>query len=192
MNIPVLCIIQARYNSTRLPGKMLCELGGESLIARGVRIACEAFGPENVVVACCSIDKCSPLADELARIGATVHWYNGAESDVLARFFECAHTYRWHPDSVLVRYTPDDAQKSVSMLRRVASGERLPVEWGGEAFTLAMLDEAQRRCVTVREREHISFALFRFPAPSTFDARQSTIDTVEDLEAARARVVACK
>src|SRR5690242_10612729 len=43
VNIPPLCIIQARLDSTRLERKMLLTLNGETLIARAWRIACEAF-----------------------------------------------------------------------------------------------------------------------------------------------------
>lgn len=146
MNIPPLCIIQARYGSTRLPGKMLLKIGGESLIARAWRIACEAFGEANVVVAIPECDLESALHAELRRINANVRTAIGvASDDVLGRFYEVAHSMRWHPDSVIVRYTPDDWRKNVAALRRVAGGTREPVEIGGEAFTLAQLDAAHER-----------------------------------------------
>ncbi len=200
MTIPTLCIIQARYHSTRLPGKMLLKLGDETLIARGYRIACEAFGKENVVVATPADIVSTPLADELKRIGAEVFHYEGAENDVLGRFHQCAHRYRWQPDTVLVRYTPDDPLKDVALLRRVAAGERLPVEIGGEAFTLAMLDAAHHRFLVRNRsmnddawearvalcREHISHALFpNSPPPPCPPGDWWTVDTMEQLEAAR-------
>lgn len=200
MTPPVLCLIQARYNSTRLAAKMLQTLAGESLIERGHRIACEAFRKEHVVVACCSVDKTSPLADELHRIGATVYWYDGAENDVLGRFHACAHQYRWHPDSVLHRWTSDDPFKSVEACRRVAAGERLPVELGGEAFTLAQLDKAYSTEFHVYSggvevsadhvREHITYALFPTESPRAPAGKCWTIDTQADLNAARERIEA--
>jgi spore coat polysaccharide biosynthesis protein SpsF (cytidylyltransferase family) len=184
VTIPPLCIIQARYHSTRLPGKMLLTLGGETLIARAWRIACEAFGAENCVVAFPMTDAASPLGDELRRIGVNAFPFVGDEDDVLSRFYFCAHTLRWHPDSVIVRYTPDDPFKSVDGLRRVARGERGPVEQGGEAFTLAMLDEANNRDVA---REHITHALFTTPPPDT-PPGVWTIDTQADYDAAKAMI----
>lgn len=183
MIAPVLCIIQARYNSTRLPGKMLLKLGTETLIERGHRIACEAFGRENVVVAIPAIDEGGPLGVELRRIGATIFAFYGEERNVLERFWVCAHQHRWHPDSVIVRYTPDDYRKEAGALRRVAAGERLPVQLGGEAFTLAMLDEADRKTPTDDDcREHITGALFwETHAPSApADGYPWSIDTEDD------------
>lgn len=190
MNIPPLCIIQARYHSTRLPGKMLLTLGGETLIARACKRARFVFGPEHCVVAIPATDSDGPLGDELRRLSANVFAWNGDESDVLTRFWACAHTYRWHPDSVIVRYTPDDHRKDVGSLRRVADGERLPVEQGGEAFTLAMLDEANNdycRVPRARPCEHITYALFK-AAPPAAPPGIWTIDTQADYDAAKAIV----
>ena len=142
MNCQPLCIIQARLESTRLPRKMLLPLGGETIIARGWRLACEAFGKENCVVAIPATEGNLPLYHEVVRIGATYFQFHGDERDVMERFHRCAHWYRWRPDNVIFRWTPDDFRKAPEMCRRVAVGERLPVEQGGEAFTLAMLDEA--------------------------------------------------
>lgn len=201
MAVAPLCIIQARYNSHRLPGKMLLTLGGETLIARAWRIACEAFGQRNVVVAIPANDVDGPLGHALLAeiVGPTVFPWHGDESDVLGRFHACAHTYRWHPDSVIVRYTPDDPLKDVDSLRRVAAGERLPVEQGGEAFTLAMLDAAHER-LRLRDglpagwpmgaREHITHALFPDSPPPPAPLGCWTIDTREDYEAAEAQMSA--
>lgn len=193
VTVPPLCIIQSRYHSTRLPGKMLLKLGDETLIARAVRIAEAAFGKDQVVVAIPASDEAGPLGEELRRIDARVFAWDGPEADVLGRFYACAHRYRWHPDSVIVRYTPDDPFKSVDGLRRVAAGERLPVEIGGEAFTLAMLHQAMRatawfndrdEVIAGSSREHITRAIFPTPPPPP-PPGVWTIDTAEDLEAAR-------
>lgn len=194
VGVPPLCIIQARLASTRLPNKMLLPFGGETLIARGYRIACEAFGRDNVVVAIPFADSISPLADELDSLDARMIAWNGDDADVLGRFHHVAHRFRWHPDSVIVRYTPDDSFKTVDGLRRVAAGERLPVEIGGEAFTLAQLDEAlylipPMSDSSARWREHITHALFEV-APPSCPPGCWTIDTAEDYEAALARLEA--
>lgn len=199
MTLPAapLCIIQARYNSTRLPGKMLLPLGGETLIERGHRIACEAFGRENVVVAIPATDAAGPLGDELRRIGARIYaceWTD--DSDVLTRFWFCVNEYRWNADSVIVRWTPDDWRKSPEMCRRVAAGERMPVQIGAEAFTFAMLAAAQlKSCRHARNgdepdsirrmREHITHAIFTVGPPEPVDdGLPWSIDTQEDYERA--------
>ena len=200
MNIAPLCIIQARLNSSRLKNKMLLTLGAETLIARAWRIACEAFGPLNVVVAIPADDDVIVAALSLAALEARciaqqIFRWDGPEDDVLGRFYHCAHKYRWHPDSVIFRWTPDDPFKDPEMCRWVAAGERLPVELGGEAFTLAMLDAADKECrgwVKILEngdevdpREHITHALFDTPPPPAPPGQVWTIDTQADLDAAR-------
>lgn len=178
MNCPPLAIIQARLGSTRLPGKLLLQVGDTTLIHRVWRTTVQAFGAEHTVVAYPDTPENAPLVAELDRIGAQRFPWNGPENDVLGRFRACAHRYRWHPDSVIMRVTPDDPFKDVLAMRRVANGERLPVEIGGEAFTLAMLDAAYTvyrpdyfefgPCPAVdrRNREHITYALFpELPPP---------------------------
>lgn len=192
--IPPLCIIQARYHSTRLPGKMLRTLGVETMIARSHRLACQAFSARHVVVAIPKGDELGPLGDELRRIGATIFAWEGSENDVLWRFHDCAHAFRWHPDSVVHRWTPDDPFKDPWTCRSVAFGERAPVEIGGEAFTLGMLDEAYRRTNRLvgtadlpgSEREHLTYALFP-TLPPTPPPGVWTVDTPEDYDAARER-----
>jgi len=184
MRAPPLCIIQARLASTRLPNKMLLRLGDESIIARAHRLACEAFYPANVVVGIPKLDVGGPLDEELQRIGATVYAPDCDQSDVLTRFFMIAHHRRWHPDSVIVRWTPDDPFKEPALCRRVAAGERLPVEQGAEAFTLAMLSLAYSTADTPFNREHITHALFGvIQAPTAPTGQVWTLDTPEDFNA---------
>ncbi len=196
-----LAIIQARMNSKRFPGKVLMRLDGMTLLERAWRTACSAFGRDNVVIAHPATDgEIAAHAD--AMLAQRFEW-NGDENDVLGRFHACAHTYRWRAESVLVRVTPDDPFKTVAGLLRVADGERLPVEIGGEAFTLAMLDVALDRYSgkttqgvigreTIerirRNREHISFALFDQDAPLPPRGQVWTIDMPEDLAKAQKQI----
>lgn len=210
--IPPLCIIQARYHSTRLPGKMLMTLPTlrwpsnpeewreatqdarkvkvaveETLIARAVRLARLAFGAE-VRVAIPLSDNAGPLGDELRRIDANVCAWDGPEWDVLGRFLYAAEGSRWHPDAVIHRWTPDDPFKAPARCREVAEGARHPVELGGEAWTLAMLREKHRASFDhlgeeyFREREH-------FGSHAKMVNPGWTVDTIEDYHAARARAV---
>jgi spore coat polysaccharide biosynthesis protein SpsF (cytidylyltransferase family) len=187
MTPPPLCILPARYHSTRLPGKMLRMLDGETLIERAYRRAVGIFGDTETVVAIPASDASGPLGDELRRIGATIFAWDGPESDVLGRFHACAHRYRWHPESILHRWTSDDPFKRAPDVFAVLDGERRPVEWGGEAFTLAMLDAAHIRLgESSTGREHMTFALFPTLPPAVPTSGTWTIDTEQDLADARA------
>lgn len=189
LDVMPLCIIQARMGSQRLPGKVLMEIGGMTLLERAWRVASEAFTSDHVVIAYPDTIENRPIAAHASAMTAQTFAWDGAENDVLGRFWACAHTYRWHPDSVIVRYTPDDWKKGPYSLRAVASGQRMPVEIGGEAFTLAQLDAAYERYRVFpsdsTEREHITYALFPIGAPASpkKDIPWS-IDTEDDYRAA--------
>ena len=45
------CVIPARYNSTRLPGKPLIDFGGKPMIVRTYERACRQFAPEDIIIA---------------------------------------------------------------------------------------------------------------------------------------------
>lgn len=186
MTPPPLAILQMRLTSTRLEHKMLQTLNGETLAARGWRLASKAFGEEHCVVAIPAGDVAGPLGDELRRIGARVFAFTGPVNDLLTRFYACAHTYRWTPDAVIVRWTSDDPFKDVVMCRRVSAGERLPVEQGAEAFTLAMLDAAYARGDA--EREHLTRVIFPVDPPAAPSGQVWTIDCQADLDAAVAQL----
>jgi len=170
--------------SKRLPGKVLLPIKGVPLIEHVWNRTVDAFGKENTIVAHPSNPQNAPLAEVLDSLGAQTFQWDGDEDDVLSRFFHCAHHYRWHPDSVIVRVTADDWRKDPAMMKRVAAGERLPVELGAEAFTLAMLDEAHKTVGFEKGyREHITYALFP-TAPPAAPPGVWTIDTAGDVEAA--------
>lgn len=182
--IPPLAIIQARLGSTRLPGKVLMEVGGRSLVKRAWDACCEAFGAEHTVFTVPAGD--TELIEHIEAFGGRVELWTGDENDVLGRFWAVAHKYRWHPDSVVFRCTPDDVFKDPAQMVRVANGERLPVETGGEAWKLARLDAWNIRIGHTGDREHIGHLIPGEP-PASPEGDGWTVDTMEDLEAARKR-----
>lgn len=164
---------------------MLQKLGTKTLIHHAWDLASEWFDPDCVLVSIPETDGDSALAAELDRINATYFAEPDIpEQDVLARITATAHRYRWHPDSTIVRWTPDDPFKTWDLVDCAVNGWRPAVESGAEAFTLAMLDYANE---TSHEREHITLALFPNAAPAPEAAPHPwTIDTPEDLAAANA------
>lgn len=188
MNIPPLAIVQARIHSTRLPNKMLLPLKGKPLVWHAWDRANMAFSADNVILACPSGD-----AEKFREIlpEAIIFGWDGDENDVLGRFYCCAHRYRWHPESIIVRVTPDDPFKDVTAMRSTAFyGKRYAVELGAEAFTLRQLDRAHwTKANEAFSREHMTYALFGVDAPPKPEIGGPwTIDTLEDYEAAKRKV----
>jgi spore coat polysaccharide biosynthesis protein SpsF (cytidylyltransferase family) len=180
-------VIQARYGSTRLPGKVLMPIKGVPLIQIAYTKAVEAFGADNVIVAYPKTVENLPLSMFLASHGMHAYAHEGDEQDVLGRFFWCATWQGLKDEDIVFRYTPDDHLKSPEMMKRVASGEKgIPIEIGGECFTMAQLSDAHHDIKSEFKREHITYAFSdtrpMHPPPSQI----WTIDTLQDYEAANA------
>ena len=182
MDVPPLCIIQARIGSTRLPNKMFMALNGKPLIWYAWRRSIEAFGEANVVVAIPASHENDSLAELVTNFGGKVWRWNGDEDDVLGRLYHCAHTYRWHPSSIIVRCTPDDCRKIPRMMKEVTWGVRHPVELSCEAVTLQDLSILHATVTDPVDREHLSRILSPVPPPEAPDGVW-TVDTQADLDA---------
>ena len=74
--------------STRLPGKVLMDLGGQTVLARGVRRLRRASLIQQVVIATTDSPKDDAIVHECNRLG--VVYFRGSEEDVLDRYYRTA------------------------------------------------------------------------------------------------------
>ncbi len=95
-------IIQARMGSSRLPGKVLLDIGGEPMLARVVERARRAHSLHEVVVATTLDEADDPVADFCA--GRGYPCYRGSLHDVLDRYYHAALAFG---ADVIVRLTAD-------------------------------------------------------------------------------------
>ena len=84
----VVAIIQARMGSTRLPGKVLMDLGGRSVLEWVIRACDHAPGVDEVWVATSTLESDDVIAQLCDLVG--IHCFRGSETDVLDRLFSCA------------------------------------------------------------------------------------------------------
>jgi len=98
----VVCIIQARMGSSRLPGKVLADIARETMLWHVVSRVRKASLLEQAVVAIPDRRKDEPLADFCKNIGADC--FNGSEIDVLDRYFQAA---KKSEAELIVRVTAD-------------------------------------------------------------------------------------
>jgi spore coat polysaccharide biosynthesis protein SpsF (cytidylyltransferase family) len=82
--VKTVAIIQARMGSTRLPGKVLMDLGGRPALAWVVRAARAAVGVDEVWVATSTAASDDPVARWCNDNDVPVH--RGSEHDVLDRY----------------------------------------------------------------------------------------------------------
>ncbi|MDQ1538246.1 MAG: spore coat polysaccharide biosynthesis protein SpsF [Actinomycetota bacterium] len=95
-------VIQARTGSTRLPRKVLADLGGRSVLEWVVRAARAASQIDTVIVATSTAAQDDAVAELAGSLGVAV--VRGSEDDVLSRFVAALDAY---PADAVVRLTAD-------------------------------------------------------------------------------------
>ena len=198
----VVAVIQARMGSERLPGKVLRELPGGTVLEHVIRRVRLAVGMGRVVVATTTLSRDDRVASVARDAGALVT--RGAESDVLARFVQA---FDEHGGEVGVRVTGDcpllDPQMVVIAIRRFLEAvppvdylsntlERTyPRGYDIEIFSVASLRLAAAATTDPAHREHVTPYLYRNPArfrlasvtrpdPEGTASWRLTLDTLED------------
>lgn len=201
----VVAVVQARMGSSRLPGKVLADVAGETMLVRVVTRLARARWVDAVVVATSTLPADDAVAEEAARLGVAV--FRGSEDDVLDRYLGAA---RREGADWVVRVTADcplvDPELVDGLVARFAEAgpdyasnslERTyPRGLDVEVFTRAALETAAAEATSTHERVHVTPFLYQHPerfrllsvtAPGGEDHSHLrwTVDTAEDLELAR-------
>jgi spore coat polysaccharide biosynthesis protein SpsF (cytidylyltransferase family) len=199
-----LAIIQARIGSTRLPGKVLMDLGGRTVLGRVIRRLRRSQHITKIVVATTTVPADEAIVRECECLG--IACFRGSEDDVLDRYYQ---TLRVNSADAVVRITSDcpliDPQLVDETIRVFADEHAdyasnvfprtYPRGLDTEVFTSAALERAWREAREPHEREHVTPYFYERPESSrlasmsgTVDYSQYrwTLDTPADLELLRA------
>ena len=169
----ILAVLQARMNSTRLPGKVMRPLLGEPMILRQLERIRRADRIDRLVVATSDDTSDDPLATALREAGVEVH--RGSLDDVLSRFAGAVRAFG--PASHVVRLTADcpltdwrvidaciDFHLDGNFDYTANDLERtFPHGLDVEVMTSAALGIAAREASVGEEREHVTPFLYRRP-----------------------------
>ena len=203
-SMTTLAIIQARMGSSRLPGKVLMDLCGTSVLARVVGRLGRSQEITQIVVATTSAPADDAIVHGCERL--QVSCFRGAEDDVLGRYYECARTY---PANAIVRITsdcplidPNLVDETIRVFRHEQADyasnvipRTYPRGLDTEVFTFDALDRAWREAREPHQREHVTPYLYEHPQIFRLASRSGaadysryrwTVDTREDLELLRA------
>lgn len=203
MNVAV--VSQARMTSTRLPGKVLKEVGGKPLLGYHVDRLRE-HTPELIVATTTNVED-DPIEQFCREKG--LGCFRGDEHDVLGRYFETAQAFDL---DVIVRVTSDcpliDGVKVREGIERYLEQARpydylgtgvpyktYPLGFSFEVFSFKLLEEAHVNAEDPKMREHVtpymklqknpSIRLLGCPLPHDWSSYRVTVDTAEDLEVVR-------
>ncbi len=196
-----IAIIQARLGSTRLPGKVLLDIAGHTMLWHVVNRVRRAKEINEVVVATSALAQDDAIETFCRQEGIAV--YRGSEGDVLDRFYRAALAF--HADRV-VRITADCPLIDPSVIDDVvvffresgadyvsnAIRPTYPDGLDAEVFTFAALETAWREAKKDSEREHVTpyvrlsgkFRVLNYENPKDLSEKKYrwTVDEPRDLE----------
>lgn len=200
-------IIQARMSSSRLPGKVLKEIGSLPMLAWVVERSRRAHTIDTVVVAT-TTDPSDDVIEAFCRDrGYSIT--RGSLTDVLDRYYQAAKQSRAR---VIVRLTadcplidPDLIDELVSKFRSAGvdfAATRLPPPWKRtypigldiEVCSFQALESAWTEASEPYEREHVMpylydqegrFRILVMDHPTDYGSLRWTVDTAEDLDLIR-------
>lgn len=168
----VVVVVQARLSSSRLPAKVLLDLGGVTALERCLRRVRRFRGVTEVVLATSDQPGDEIIASVGRRLGHRV--VRGSEGDVLSRFQLAASESK---ADVVVRCTSDcpllDPETSSRVIDEFLSSgadyaanvleRRYPRGLDTEVFTRVALERAAREATSPSEREHVTPHFYRNP-----------------------------
>lgn len=149
--------------STRLPGKVLKPIAGKALLDHVVGRLHMLKYPVKVVVATSDL----PLDSAIVHFcqSKDVEFFQGSESDVLDRYYQCA---RHHSFTDVVRLTADNPFTDIDELQRLIeqhlaqrndythSFGSMPLGVGAEIFTFSALEKSAQEGHAANHREHVN------------------------------------
>ncbi len=200
----VVAIIQTRMGSSRLPGKVMEDIGGETMLARVVGRTKRAQLLHEVVVATTVNPEDEVIVDECQRLHVAV--YRGKENDVLDRYYQTALVYQI---GTIVRITSDCPLIEPAVVDKVISAflsegpdyasnaiERTyPLGLDVEVMTMHALTRAWQEAAKPHERTHVTpyiyqnpskFCLLHVRGDADYSHYRWTVDMPEDLAFVRA------
>ncbi len=202
----VVAIVQARMGSERLPGKVLVDIAGETMLARVVRRLQRARLIDRVVIATTTAEADQEIVAECDQL--EVVSIRGSEDDVLGRYHQAALAadaatiVRVSADSPFV--DPEVCDLVVSRFLAANAGvdyasnkiePSFPLGLDVEVFTREALTRTAMEAVEPFERAHVTVYMYQHPerfnllavrADRDLHSWRWTVDTPDDLAFARA------
>lgn len=198
----VVAIIQARMNSTRLPGKILYTILNKPLLTYQIERVKRARLIDEIVVATTTNECDEPIIELCQELG--VSYYRGSELNVLARYYEAAIAFG---ASIIVRLTSDCPVIDPYTVDRVIAhyifhsqeidyvsnilNRSYPRGMDTEVFSIEALRIAHHETTLQHDREHVTPYMYNNPEHFRLESiryasNQShhrwTVDTQEDFQ----------
>ncbi len=158
-------IVQARWGSSRLPGKVLQDLGGVPALKHVLDRCARIPQADEVVCAVPDTEDSDPVARTAEQLGYKV--VRGSETDVLSRYAKAAHSVN---ATTVMRVTSDCPMidpkicgEVIHLLKRTGAGyacnnmpAKFPHGLDCDVFPAKHLYDADEQATSAYDREHVT------------------------------------
>lgn len=194
-------IIQARMGSTRLPGKIMKNLYGKSVLQHVIERVQQTKNIDSVVIATTALKQDDIVVDEAVKCG--VRFFRGSENDVLERYYLAAKennadiVIRITSDcplidpfvtSEIVNFYKEHSYDIVTNAGADMTQRTYPRGLDTEVFSAEILEKAFYNAEKPHHREHVtpyiyenSTSIYYYKGSSDYSNYRWTLDTKEDL-----------
>ncbi|MFT6069481.1 MAG: spore coat polysaccharide biosynthesis protein SpsF (cytidylyltransferase family) [Bacteriovoracaceae bacterium] len=207
-------ITQARMSSTRLPGKVIKEIAGKTLLAYHLESLKKVEGVDEVYVATTNEEGIGPVLEISKGLG--IKYFQGSVDDVLERFYRISEIEK--PDTI-IRVTSDcpliDASLISSGLRTFNElnidyltntlNPTYPDGMDFEIFKASALYKSWEQAKKKSEREHVTpyiwknssfhggslFSSYSFENKKNYSGVRLTVDVIDDYELVKKLIIEC-
>lgn len=198
----VVCIMQARIGSTRLPGKVLKKICNKTVLEHDIDRLERVKNINKIVIATTILEKDNDIVEESNRL--KVAYFRGSEEDVLSRYYYAA---KENNADIIVRVTSDcpliDSEITEKIIQYYLDNNEkydyvsntidrtYPRGLDTEVFSFKTLEKAFNEAESQRDREHVTpyiwdnsnmFRLDQYKNDADYSELRWTLDTVEDFE----------
>lgn len=202
----ICALIQARFSSTRLPGKILREINGRPMISYMLDRVAAAENIDKVVLIT-STDSSDDPVEKLCK-NNNILYYRGSLDDVLDRYYQAAKKLK---ADVIVRLTGDCPLMDPRMVEDVINvykkgsydfvsnsippNNTIPDGMDVEVFSFRKLEQAWHKTKKPSDREHVTFyfwqnpklfSVFKYDLKKDLSSYRLTVDYPEDFEVIKA------
>ncbi|WP_425448038.1 cytidylyltransferase domain-containing protein [Dethiothermospora halolimnae] len=197
-----IAIIQARMGSTRLPGKVMMNLCGKTILAHVINRVKQSKLIDEIIVATTCKEKDDAIKDESKKNGVKV--FRGSENDVLSRYYyaskenggdtiiritsDCPLIDPYLIDEMLDFYIKNDYDM-VTNATKDLSLRTYPRGLDTEIFSFENLKDAFNNANKLNEREHVTPYLYKnsertyyYRNNTDYSNHRWTLDTIDDFK----------
>lgn len=166
----IVCLIQARMRSTRLPGKILMKINGIPMIILQVNVLKKSKLLDKIVVITTNNSADDILVENLEK--NKVEYFRGSENNVLKRYFDAATKFN---ADIIVRITSDNPLIDIKILEGILElitktdldyvsnnlKRTFPIGYDIEVFSYNTLKRIFESTKNINDKEHVTLYIHK-------------------------------